>query len=206
MTSATETPVLPVLDEHGRRALFTEARTANSFSDAPVSDETLRSLWQLAKWPPTAANTQPLRVSFVRTVAGKQRLVPLMNEFNRAKTLAAPVNAILAADRDFHEFQPTFFPSRPELRDQLGAAGEENRADMARFNAALQAGYFLLAARAHGLATGPMGGYDAAAIDAEFFPDGRHHVVMVVNLGQPGPDAYFPRLPRLDADDVLGWV
>jgi 3-hydroxypropanoate dehydrogenase len=77
---------------------------------------------------------------------------------------------------------------------------------MARFNAALQSGYFLLAARAHGLATGPMGGFDAAAIDAEFFPDGRHHAVLVVNLGQPGPDAYFPRLPRLADADVLDWA
>jgi len=206
MTSATETPTLPVLDEHGRRALFTDARTAYAFADEPVPDETLHSIWQLAKWPPTAANTQPLRVTYVRTEAGRQRLLPLLAELNRAKTASAPVTAILAADRDFHEFQPIFFPSRPELKDQLAAAGEDGRADLAKFNAALQAGYFLLAARAHGLATGPMGGFDADAVSAEFFPGGRHHAVLVVNLGLPGADAYFPRLPRLADDEVLDWA
>lgn len=197
---------LPLLDEAARALLFTEARSANAFTAEPVSDEELAAIWELAKWPPTAANTQPLRVQFVRTAAGKARLTPLMSEGNRAKTAAAPAVAILAADVDFHEFVPQFFPARPEMQDRLAAAGPQARETQARFNAALQCGYFLLAARAHGLTTGPMGGFDAAGVDAEFFPGGRHRSMLVVNLGHPAEDAWFPRLPRLGQDDVVSWA
>lgn len=209
MTTLTEPTTdrrLPVLDEDAQRLLFTEARTANTFDTEAVSDETLAAIWELAKWPPTMANTQPLRVTFVRSDEGKKRLVPLMAEGNRAKTAAAPVTAILAADVDFHAFIPQVFPIRPEMKDALEAAGPEVREGQARFNAALQAGYFILAARAHGLAAGPMLGYDADAINAEFFGGTAHKVVLVVNLGHPGPDAWFPRNPRLPHDDVVSWA
>ncbi|MCW2497009.1 malonic semialdehyde reductase [Jatrophihabitans sp.] len=206
MTTLTDLAQLPVLDDDARRLLFTEARTANTFSPEPISDETLASIWELAKWPPTMANTQPLRVLFVRTPEGKERLVPLMSEGNQAKTAAAPVTAILAADVDFHEFIPEIFPIRPEMKDHFEAAGADAREPQARFNSALQAGYFLLAARAHGLATGPMLGYDAAGIDAEFFAGTAHKTVLVVNLGHAGEDAYFPRQPRLGHEDVISWA
>ncbi|MEJ8280076.1 malonic semialdehyde reductase [Pseudonocardia spirodelae] len=202
MTAASPT-LLPVLDEAGRAALFTEARTANTFSDEPVTDETLRAVWELAQWPPTAANTQPLRVVFVRSDEGKARLLPLLAEGNRAKSEAAPVVAILAADLDFHVHSDHTFPVKPGFRDGLESQGREGREGMARFNGTLQAGYVLLAARAHGLATGPMAGFDADAVTAEFLPGGRHRALLVVNLGHPGPDAWHPRLPRLAADEVL---
>jgi 3-hydroxypropanoate dehydrogenase len=197
---------LPALDAAGRALLFTDARTANSFSDEPVDDATLAEIWELAKWAPTAANTQPLRVVFVRTDEGKQRLVPLMNEGNRAKTQSAPVVAILAADVDFHEFTHTTFPIRPQMRDQFEQQGREGRSSMASFNAALQIGYFILAARAHGLAAGPMGGFDHEAVTAEFFPGGREQALLVVNLGQPGDNPWFDRLPRLPHADVVRWA
>ena len=205
LTAPAETH-LPVLDDAARRLLFTEARTANTFSSEPISDETLAAVWELAKWPPTAANTQPLRVVFVRTDEGKQRLVPLMAEGNQAKTQSAPVVAILAAHTDFHHHIPHVFPFRPELKDVFEQAGVETRENHANFNSALQAGYFLLAARAKGLATGPMAGFDADAVSEELFPDGAHKAILVVNLGHPGPDAYFPRQPRLDHDDVVSWA
>jgi 3-hydroxypropanoate dehydrogenase len=208
MTTLADSAVtrLPVLDEDSQRLLFGDARTANTFSDEPVSDEALAAIWELAKWPPTAANTQPLRVLFVRTEEGKRRLVPLMNEGNQAKTEAAPVVAILAADTDFHEFIPEVFPFRPELKDVFEGAGVEMRESHARFNGALQSGYFLLAARANGLAAGPMAGFDADAVSAEFFPGGRHKAILVVNLGHPDAQAYFPRQPRLAHHDVLSWA
>jgi len=201
-TAAAQLP-LPVLDDAGRTALFTEARTANTFTDEPVSDETLRSIWELAQWPPTAANTQPLRVTFVRTAEAKQRLLPLLAEGNRGKSEQAPVIAILAADLDFHEHSPVTFPVKPDFREGMEAQGREGREGMARFNAGLQIGYLLLAVRAHGLATGPMAGFDADAVTEEFLPGGRHRALLVVNIGHPGPDAWFPRLPRLAAEDVL---
>lgn len=194
---------LPHLDDAGRASLFTEARTASTFTDEPVSDRTLRAVWGLAQWPPTAANTQPLRVAFVRTDEGKDRLLPLLAEGNRAKSANAPVVALLAADLDFHEHTPVTFPVKPGMRESLDEQGRGGREPMARFNASLQTGYFLLAARAHGLAAGPMAGFDADAVTEEFFPGGQHRVLLVVNLGHPGPDAWHPRLPRLDTDDVL---
>jgi 3-hydroxypropanoate dehydrogenase len=110
--------------------------------------------------------------------------------------------AIVAADLDFHEFIPKVFPIRPEMKDHL-AGDPEGREKLARFNAALQAGYYLLAIRAAGLAAGPMGGFDAAGIDAEFFPDGRTKSILVVNIGRPAEDAWLDRLPRLGYDDVV---
>jgi 3-hydroxypropanoate dehydrogenase len=206
MTALQDIPALPVLDDAARALLFTEARTANTFAPVPVPDETLTAIWELAKWPPTAANTQPLRVTFVRSDEGKARLVPLMAEGNQEKTRTAPAVALLAADVEFHEFTERTFPIRPELKDNFDAAGVEGREAMARFNATLQAGYFLLAARAHGLATGPMAGFDADAVTEEFFPGGRHRALLVVNLGLPGENPWFDRLPRLPHDDVISWA
>jgi 3-hydroxypropanoate dehydrogenase len=207
VTAQTASPVdLPLLDETGRAALFTDARTANTFTGEPVPDETLRAVWELAQWPPTAANTQPLRVTYVRSGAGKERLLPLLAEGNRAKSEAAPVVALLAADLDFHEHTPVTFPVKPGMRESLEEQGRTGREGMARFNASLQAGYFLLAARAHGLAAGPMAGFDADAVTDEFFPGGQHRVLLVVNLGHPATNAWHPRLPRLAADDVLSFA
>ncbi|SDI81006.1 3-hydroxypropanoate dehydrogenase [Frankineae bacterium MT45] len=194
----------PSLDEAGRALLFTEARTANSFTDEPVSDEVLADIWELAKWAPTAANTQPLRVVFVRTDEGKARLLPHMSEGNRDKTATAPVVAILAADNDFHEHIPTVFPIRPEMREHF--AGDPNRGAMASFNASLQIGYFILAVRAAGLVAGPMAGFDRAGVDAEFFADGRFKSQLVINIGHPGENPWFDRLPRLDHETVVQYV
>jgi 3-hydroxypropanoate dehydrogenase len=193
------------LSTEGRALLFTEARTANSFAPIPVSDEDLAGIWELAKWGPTAANTQPLRVLYVRTPEGKARLLPHMNEGNRDKTASAPAVAILARDTQFHDHIPTVLPFRPEMREVL----EENlemRQGMGTYNAALQAGYFIMAVRASGLAAGPMGGFDAPGVDAEFFPDGRWASTLVVNIGHPGADPWFERLPRLDHEAVLEWA
>lgn len=191
------------LDDAGRAALFHQARTASAFTDTPVPDATLRGIWDLACWPPTAANTQPLRVTFVRTESAKARLLPLLDEGNRAKSTSAPVVALLAADLDFHEYVSVTFPHAPAMRDELETLGREGREPMARFNASLQIGYFLLAARAYGLAVGPMAGFDNDGVTAEFFPGGQYRALLVVNLGHPTANAWRPRLPRLAAEDVL---
>jgi len=196
---------LPVLDQAGRALLFSDARTANSFAPTPVTDAELRGIWDLAKWPPTGANTQPLRVLYIRTPEGRERLVKHMSEGNQAKTATAPAVAVLAVDTRYHDHIPQLLPFRPELKDVL-EGNDTVRTETMRFSGALQAGYFLLAVRAHGLAVGPMGGFDAAALDADFFPDGRWKSVLVVNIGHPGPDPWFARLPRLDHSDVIRWA
>jgi 3-hydroxypropanoate dehydrogenase len=203
--TASDTDSLLALSPEARELLFTEARTSNSFTDEPVSDEQLRAITDLAKWPPTMANTNPLRILFVRTPEGKERLGPLMSEGNRAKTISAPAVAVLAIDVDFHDKIPELFPARPEMRDNF-AGDEENRERLARFNGALQAGYFILAVRAAGLAAGPMLGFDAAGIDAEFFPDRNYKTILVVNIGKPGENPWFPRLPRLQHEDYVQYA
>jgi 3-hydroxypropanoate dehydrogenase len=198
-------PRLECLDDRGRAALFTEARTANTFSSTPVSDEELLEIWKLAKWGPTSANTQPLRVLYVRQGAARERLARTMYARNQAKVAAAPAVAVLAWDTRFHDHIPEILPFRPELRDVF-EADAELRTQGGRFNAALQAGYFILSVRAHGLAAGPMGGFDADAINADFFPDGRWQTELVVNIGHPGQDAWSARLPRLGEGDTVKWV
>lgn len=203
--TVTETDSPLALDRAARELLFTEARTANTFSDEPVTDEQLQAIYELTKWAPSSANTQPLRILYVSPGDARDRLERYLSPGNRAKTASAPVVAVLAADVDFHEHIPTVFPHKPEMKDFFGA-DPEGREAHARFNATLQAGYFLLGIRAAGLAAGPMTGFDAAGVDQEFFPDGRWRSLMVVNIGHPGENAWFDRLPRLDHDEVVRHV
>lgn len=189
------------IDESTRALLFTDARSANSFSDEPVSDEQLRAIVELAKWPPTAANISPLRVLFVQSLAARERLVALMKEDNKAKTASAPAVAVLAADLDFHEHVLRLMPLLPDLKDRF-ASNDANRERQAMFNATLQAGYFIIAVRAAGLAAGPMGGFDRAGVDAEFFAGRAWRSILVVNIGHPGVDPWSDRLPRLDYDEI----
>ncbi|HTU76828.1 MAG TPA: malonic semialdehyde reductase [Trebonia sp.] len=201
----TAYPALGRLDDAARAALFTSARTASSWTGTPVTDDELASIWELAKWAPTSSNIQPLRVLYVRPGEGRSRLITHMSDGNKAKTLAAPAVAVLAVDTRFHEHIPAVWPHRPELKDTYEASGAM-RENGGKLNAALQAGYFILAIRAHGLAAGPMTGFDPAGVDAEFFPDGRRKSFLVVNIGHPGENAWRHRLPRLDHEDVISWA
>jgi 3-hydroxypropanoate dehydrogenase len=204
--SPTSSPEnLLALDAAAQELLFTAARTANTFTDEAVSDVQLRAITDLAKWPPTMANTNPLRILFVRTPEGKNRLGPLMSDGNRAKTTSAPAVAVLAVDRDFHDKIPELLPFRPELRDNF-VDDAETRERLAIFNGALQTGYFIIAVRAAGLAAGPMLGFDGPGIDAEFFPDRPWKTILVVNIGKPGTDPWFDRLPRLAHQDYVQYA
>ena len=194
-----------VLSPEAQDLLFREARTANTFTDEPVTDEQVRAIYELAKWAPTSMNNQPLRIVLVRSDEARAKLVGLMAEGNKPKTEAAPLVAVLAADNEFHEELPKVFPHFPAAKDMF-AANEEMRARSAELNATLQIAYFILAVRAAGLAAGPMTGFDADAVTREFFPDGEHRALAVVNIGKPGTDAWFPRSPRLDFDEVVTTV
>lgn len=184
--------------------LFREARTANNFSSEPVADEQLRAIYDLVKWAPTSMNTQPLRALVVRTPEGKERLLRHMAEGNRAKTAAAPVTVVLAADTDFHDNLPKTFPHKPEAKELF--SDESGREGFARLNSLLQVGYFIIGVRAAGLAAGPMTGFDNAGVDAEFFGDSKWKSLVVVNIGKPGENPWFDRLPRLDYEEVVATV
>ncbi|MGK5675579.1 malonic semialdehyde reductase [Micromonospora sp. URMC 106] len=189
------------LDRAAQDLLFRAARTADAFTDEPVTDAQVTAIHGLVRYGPTALNGQPLRILLLRSAAARARLLPHVSGGNRAKTAAAPLVAVLAADVDFHERLPELFPHRPRARDWLGDRAE--RAAQARFNATLQIGYLVVGVRAAGLAAGPMAGFDAAGVQREFFPDGRHEVLLLMNIGRPGPDARRDRLPRLHAREVI---
>jgi len=185
------------LDDAARAILFTKGRTANSFSSRPVTGEQLREIYELMKWGPTWANTLPLRIVYVTTPEGKQRLLKHMNPGNAAKTASAPVSAVLAVDNRYHDHVPQLLPFRPEMRDTL--EGDDAFRERVRdFGGAMQAAYFIIAVRAAGLAAGPMGGFDQVGLDADLFPDGQWSSILVVNIGYPGKNAWFDRLPRLE--------
>jgi 3-hydroxypropanoate dehydrogenase len=191
------------LDAAGRELLFLGARSANKFTGAPVSDDKLREIYELFQYPPTQSNTNPLRVLWVRSSEARERLLPHMSEGNRDKTRTAPAVAVLAADLDFHEHIPQLFPTRAHARERY-AGDPELRERHARFNAALQIGYFTLAVRAAGLAAGPMAGFDAAGVDGEFFAESSWRALLVMNVGEPAEGAWFPeRLPRLGYEQAV---
>jgi 3-hydroxypropanoate dehydrogenase len=203
MTVQTTQNVL-ALDPAAQNLLFRDARTANTFTDEPVSDEQLQAIYDLIKWAPTSMNNQPMRIVLVRSPEARERLITHMSDGNKPKTGTAPLVAIVAVDTEFHEHLPTVFPHYPGAKDIFAA--DEVRVPVARFNAAIQLGYFILGIRAAGLAAGPMAGFDAGGINKEFFGDGRYDVVAVVNIGHPGPDAWFARSPRLEYDQVVTTV
>lgn len=180
---------------------FLDARTFHQFTSEPVPDALLRQLYDLVKWAPTSMNCQPARYVFVRTPEGKAKLKGALSAGNVDKTLQAPVTAIVAADAQFFEHLPTQFPAYPQARDGF-AKDPENALKTARYNAALQAGYLILGARMLGLDCGPMGGFDAAQVDAQFFPDGRWRSQLLINLGHGTPQGTHPRGPRLSFDEV----
>ncbi|MGH3388905.1 MAG: malonic semialdehyde reductase [Actinomadura sp.] len=190
------------LDPAAQNLLFREARTANTFTDEPVTDEQIRTIYDLIKYAPTSMNQQPLRIALVRSREARERLVGHLAAGNKEKTAKAPLTAILAADFEFHEELPKIFPHFPQAKDLF--FGERSvREQSAVLNGALQVGYFILGVRAAGLAAGPMTGFDADGLSKEFFPEEDHRVLAVVNIGRPGENAWFPRNPRLEYEEVV---
>jgi 3-hydroxypropanoate dehydrogenase len=193
------------LDAAAQDLLFREARTANAFTAEPVTDEHVKAIYDLVKYAPTAFNQSPLRIVLVRSPEARERLVKHLAEGNRAKTASAPLVAILATDHEFHEELPRLFPHFPQAKDVFFSE-RPARERSGAFNAALQVGYFIIGVRAAGLAAGPMTGYDPDGVNKEFFPDGDHSVLAVVNIGKPGENAFKPRSPRLEYDEVVTTV
>lgn len=198
---STSHDTLLAITEHDADVLFREAHTTYRFTDEPVSDERLRAIYELMRLGPTATNSTPLRIAFVRG-ASKERLLPLLDTANQPKSASAPVVAVLAYDVDFHEHLPLLAPHLPKAPAHF-AQDQAKREAFAKTSAGLQAGYFILAARAAGLDAGPMGGINAAGIDAEFFADRNWRTFMVVNLGHASEDGTRPRQARLDYEQAV---
>ena len=192
------------LDKSSQDLLFRDARTANTFSAEPVTDEQVAAIYDLVKYAPTSMNMQPLRILLVRSPEARERLVGHMADGNKAKTSTAPLVAVLAYDPEFHEHLPTQFPHFEAAQSIF--KGQDHRFGAASLNASLQVGYFILGVRAAGLAAGPMTGFDAAGIDKEFFAESGYKTLVVINIGKPGENAWFPRSPRLEQHQVVATV
>ncbi len=200
ITDDTRTDLL-ALDAHAQDLLFRQARTANAFTDEPVADAQVEAIYDLVKWAPTSMNTQPMRVTLVRSEQAREAVLRHLMPGNATKTATAPLVAVLTAHRDFHERLPEVFPHAPQAKAVF--ADDSFRHSAGAFNAALQIGYFILGVRAAGLAAGPMTGMDAGGLEAELFPAGDQQVLAVVNIGHPAKDAWFDRSPRLAYEDVV---
>lgn len=181
--------------------LFREARTFNAWLPKDVSDAQLHQLYELMKFGPTSANSSPMRVVFVKSKEAKAKLAPLLSDGNRAKSMAAPVTAIIANDHAFHEKLPQLFPHADA---KSWFEGNQPLIDTTAFrNATLQGAYVILAARALGLDCGPMSGYDQAGVDAAFFAGTTVKSNFLINIGYGDASRdLFPRSPRLSFDEA----
>jgi len=183
------------INEQALAQLFAEARTHNAWQPREVSDAQLQAIYDAMKWAPTSANCSPARIVFVTSTAAKQKLAPALAEGNLAKTLAAPVTAIVGSDHAFHEKLPYLFPHADA---KSWFEGNQALIDTTAFrNATLQGAYLMLAARALGLDCGPMSGFDNAQVDAAFFAGTEVRSNFLINLGYGDPSALYPRSPRL---------
>jgi len=180
--------------------LFDNARTHNGFAAMPIPETTLRELYDMLKWGPTSANSSPARFIFVQSPAAKARLLPAMSAGNQEKTKQAPVTVIVGMDMAFYEKLPQLFPhadAKPWF------TGNQAMIDATAFrNSSLQGGYMIVAARALGLDCGPMSGFDAAKVDAEFWAGTTVKTNFVCNLGKGDPAKLFGRSPRLTFEEA----
>jgi 3-hydroxypropanoate dehydrogenase len=194
--AAIKTPI----SEDALDQLFREARTHSTWLPEPVPVELLRKAYELARLGPTSANGSPARFVFVTTPGAKALLKPTLAPGNVDKTMAAPVTVIIAWDTEFHENLPRLFP-QADIRSYF--VGNKSLIEENAFrNSSLQAGYFILAARALGLDCGPMSGFDADKLNAAFFPDGKWKVNLLCNLGYGDPSKLHPRNPRLNFEET----
>jgi 3-hydroxypropanoate dehydrogenase len=188
------------LPDNALQQLFSHARTQNGWLDTPVADATLHTLYELLKWGPTSANCSPARFVFVRSEAGRQRLAACVSAGNAPKVQQAPVTVVIGMDMVFYDKLPQLFPhtdARPWF------AGKPDVIDAtAMRNSSLQGAYLMLAARALGLGCGPMSGFDAARVDAEFWAGTTVRTNFICSLGHGDPAQVFARSPRLSFDEA----
>lgn len=191
------------LSEESQNLIFRDARTHNGWLPKPVSDSLLRQVYDLAKWGATSANSFPLRIVFVKSPEAKERLRPALSAGNTAKTMAAPVCAILAYDTEFYENLPRLFPHNQGAINWFKGLDNRTVAQATAFrNGSLQGAYFMIAARALGLDCGPMSGFNNAVVDKAFFPDRRVKSNFLCSLGYGDRSKLHPRGPRPSFDEV----
>jgi 3-hydroxypropanoate dehydrogenase len=181
--------------------LFTQARTHNHWLAQSVPDDLLISLYELLKFGPTSANSCPARFVFIKSAAAKARLKPCLSESNVEQTMTAPVTVIVAHDLAFFDYLPDLYP-RADARSWFINGSAEKVSRTALQSATLQAAYLIIAARSFGLDCGPMGGFNSALVDAEFFAETTWKSNLLINLGYGDVQQLSARDPRLPFSDV----
>lgn len=189
------------LNADAQDLLFREAHTAKKFTDEPVTDEQVAAIYDLIKWGPTMTNSQPMRIVLARSEDARSRVVSHMLPNNAGKTASAPLIAVLAADMKFNRHIERIFPDAPFMAQMYEK--DDFREPIADSQAWMQAGYFVMGIRAIGLDACPMLGLDRPGLDADLFADSDLKCICVVLIGKPSEDAYGPRLPRLNYDEVV---
>ncbi|WP_336960000.1 malonic semialdehyde reductase [Sphingobium aquiterrae] len=175
--------------------IFNSARSYNGYLDTPVGEDQLHAIWDLMKMGPTSANMLPARLVWCVSQEAKDKLAALSSGTNGEKIRKAPVTVIIGMDVDFHEQLPELFPHAPDAKHWFPDVAAREIAALR--NSSLQGGYFIVAARALGLDTGPMSGFDNAAVDAAFFADTPNvKSNFISTLGYGDPSTIFGRLPR----------
>lgn len=193
-----------MLDQDSLDTLFAHARTHSVWQDKAVSDEQLRTIYDLMKWGPTSANSSPGRIVFVKSAEGKAKLLECVAPGNFEKVRSAPVTAIVAMDMQFYDKLPQLFP-HTDARSWF--AGDEAMIQATAFrNSSLQGAYMMLAARAVGLDCGPMSGFDANKLNAGFFAGTAFKANFLCNLGYGDAGALHERGPRLTFDEACSIV
>ncbi|MBK7161155.1 MAG: malonic semialdehyde reductase [Sphingomonadales bacterium] len=174
--------------------LFRTARTYNGYLDTPVSNDQLKAVWELMKFGPTSANCLPARIVWCVSDESKQKLAALAMPANGEKILQAPATAIIGMDLEFYENLPELFP-HTDARSWF--VGNDALIEKTAFrNSSLQGGYFILAARALGLDTGAMSGFNNDAVDEAFFAGTKVKSNFISTIGYGDPATIFERSPR----------
>jgi len=184
------------LDDAALDQVFRTARTYNGYLDKPVSEAQLHAIWELMKMGPTSANQMPARLVWCVSDEAKEKLAACAGGTNPDKIRKAPVSVIIGMDIDFHEQLPWLFPHVDAKSWFEG--NEALREVSAMRNSTLQGAYFIIAARMIGLDTGPMSGFNNAAVDEAFFAGTRVKSNFISTLGYGDPATIFPRSPRPD--------
>lgn len=182
------------LDNAALDQLFRMARTYNGYLDKPVTRAQLDAIWELMKFGPTSANCLPARLVWCESQESKEKLAGFSSSTNGDKIRKAPVTVIIGMDLEFYEHLPDLFP-HADARSWFTSNDALAEATAFR-NSSLQGAYFILAARALGLDTGPMSGFDNAAVDASFFAGSKTKSNFISTLGYGDPASIFGRSPR----------
>ncbi|MBL4800585.1 MAG: malonic semialdehyde reductase [Emcibacter sp.] len=190
-----------ILSDRDLNVIFREARSFKSWQDQPVSEITIRAMYDLLRWGPTSFNCSPARFTIVQSAEAKKKLADCAVDGNKAKILSAPFTVIVASDEKFYDLLPELFTAYPAAKDFFTGDADLARETAFR-NSSLQGGYMIIAARSLGLDCSPMSGFNPAAVNDAFFKDGNYSVNFICSMGYGDGESLPDRDRRLSFDEA----